>query len=479
MKTKAADAVPRGLRQVLRDTPRQLTLLTTGLGVLCLLLGLVYACALLRDSESIGGLQTRTTEVSATSDLYYELNDMDAQAANALLVGYHPADPTLVPASVNAQSSTTAYQHDRSAADADLARIATNPALTTKAEKLLDDLGSYESLIAQALYMDQGAQNQNPASPPTAALSAYTDASRLLHTTLLPESLQITDTDSAAVDTSYAGEHSTAALLGYLILGLALLTAAGLYLGNRYHARRFRRRVSYLVPGIAVVLALGAFGLTTQLNEASHLHLAKQEAYDSVNALIRAKAVSDDANADESRWLLEGRDPALQASFFQKAEAVASAPGSYYSALSDAISSERLDAAANTVDNVKIGGYLGTELHNITFAGEARAASETAVAFNAYIQDDAVIRADVAKGDLAGAVALDIGTVPGQSNYAFNLYNVALGTVIQINESAFAAGISAGHADADSAAWAAGITSELLLLGLITRTGYLRLREYR
>src|SRR6185312_13326671 len=118
------------------------------------------------------------------------------------------------------------------------------------------------------------------------------------------------------------------------------------------------------------------------------------------------------------------------------------------SALSDAISSERLDAAANTVDNVKIGGYLGTELHNVTFAGEARAASETAAAFNAYIQDDAVIRADVAKGDIAGAVAFDIGTAQGQSNRAFNLYNVALDTVIQINESAFTAGIEAGRADA-------------------------------
>src|SRR5580698_6162068 len=101
-------------RGVLGDTPNQLKLLTAALVVLGLVLGLVAALGLLRDSSSVGNLKSRTTEVSATSDLYYQLNDMDAQAANLLLVGYHPAAGFQVPASVDAQQSYARYNTDRS-----------------------------------------------------------------------------------------------------------------------------------------------------------------------------------------------------------------------------------------------------------------------------------------------------------------------------------------------------------------------------
>src|SRR6202035_1422442 len=114
-----------------------------------------------------------------------------------------------------------------------------------------------------------------------------------------------------------------------------------------------------------VSLVLGAAGVSTQLSAAQHLHYAKQEAYDSINALTRAKAVSDDANADESRWLLENRAATLQTTFFQKITTVASVPGvsadgaaadpqSYYSALSTAVGAIRLDTSADAVSDVTI-----------------------------------------------------------------------------------------------------------------------------
>jgi hypothetical protein len=476
-------------RRVLGGTPRQLMLLTAGLAVLALLLGLVSMLGLSSDSSSFTGLRAHTDEVSATSDLYYELNDMDAQAANALLVGYHPADPSMAPASVDATASTSVYEHDRTAADADLEKITRNPLLAVQAERLLDDLGSYEALIAQALYIDQQADHELPATPPAAALAAYSQASSMLHATLLPIALQVADADSSAVDASYAGERSDATAYGYATLALALLAAAALGMGNRYHARRFRRRLSLLALGALVSVVLGATGLTTQLAAADHLHYAKQEAYDSINALTRAKAVSDDANADESRWLLT-RTSALQASFFQKISTVAGVPGvsgesagsapqPYYSGLSTAVSSLRLDAAADTVSGVRLSGYLGTELDNITFAGEAQAAYDTTRAFNTYLQDDATIRSDAESGDLAAAVAFDIGTRPGQSNYAFNQYMAKLSAVIGINDAAFTSGIAAGLGGTGAATWATLCVGELMLLVFITQAGYLRLREYR
>lgn len=479
-----------GLARAFGGTPRQLVLLTAGFAVLSLVLGLVYALGLGADSASFADLKARTNEVSATSDLYYELNDMDAQAANALLVGYHPTDPSMVPASVDAAASDSVYEKDRSTADADLEQIAANPLLTSRAEKLLDSLGTYEALVAQAVYADQNARDEPPATPPAAALSAYTQASSLLHATLLPASLQVADADSAAVDGSYSAEHHAALVYGYVTLVLALLIVVALFLGNRYHARRFRRRVSWLVPGVAVCLILGFVGLTTQLDEADHLHYAKQESYDSINALTRAKAVSDDANADESRWLLEGRSTALQTSFFQKISSVAGVPRvsgdaagtnplTYYSALTSAVGAVRLHAQDDSVSGVTITGYLGTELNNITFPGEAQAAYKTTEAFNTYVQDDATIRSEAENGDLAGAVAFDIGTRPGQSNYAFNQYMAKLDAVIKINDDAFASGIAAGLGSVGAASWVILATGEFLLLLCVAQAGYLRLREYR
>jgi hypothetical protein len=314
-------------------------------------------------------------------------------------------------------------------------------------------------------------------------------ASSLLHATLLPAFLQIANTDSATVNGSYSDEHSSAVVYGYVILAVALLASLGLYLGNRFHARRFRRRVSWFVPGIVVCLALGAIGVNTQLSEADHLHYAKQEAYDSIDALTFAKAVSDDANADESRWLLEDRTGALQTSFFRKIGSVAGVPHvtsteagneprAYYSALSSAVGAMHLNAPADSVSGVTISGYLGAELNNITFPGEAQAAYETVEAFDTYVQDDATIRSEAADGDLAGAVAFDIGTQPGQANYAYNQYTTRLDAVIQINGSAFGSGIAAGLGGAGAGGWVALAVSEALLLFCVTQAACRRLREY-
>jgi len=472
------------------NTPSQLKLLTAVLAVLGLLLGLVAALGLMRDTSSLNSLRSRTTEVSATSDLYYRLNDMDAQAANLLLVGYHPEAGFDVPASVNAQASYTTYNKDRSAADADLEQIAENPVLNTEASKLLDTLGGYEADIADAFYIDGLLASQKPGTPPPAALSSYEQASAMLHNSMLPASQQITEQDSSAVDASYSSDHSAISTFGYAVLGAALLTVLALLLGNRYYARKFRRRVSWLAVGAVAALVAGLLGLSTQLGEASHLHVAKQDAYDSIYALDRAQAVSDDANADESRWLLEDQYSVLQTSFFQKTSEVggvpsvsaaqaAADPSAYYSALSSSVGKLGVNSAANTVSGVTIDGFLGSELDNITFPGEAEAAYDATQDYNTYVQDDGKIRADAEAGNLAAAVSLDIGLSAGQSNHDFNTYMTALGQVIQINTQQFDAAVSAGQSGLGATAWAELVIAELLLLSLVTCAGYLRLREYR
>ncbi|MBR7829489.1 hypothetical protein KDK95_24500 [Actinospica sp. MGRD01-02] len=421
--------------------------MTAGLAVLGALLGLVYAMGLSRDSTSLANLKARTDGVSATSDLYYRLNDMDAMAANVLLVGYNPADASFVPASVNATASNRVYESDRTAADVDLETIAQNQALAAQGDKLMNALGEYEELIAQALYIDKATLHEQPAAPPASALGLYVQASALLHSTLLPTSQQITDTDSGEVDAAYSGDRSSMIGIGIAVLLIGLLAALALFLGNHYHARAFRRRVGWLVPGMLVAVVLGAVGINAQLTAADQLQYAKQNAYDSINALERAKAISDDANADESRWLLENQASSLGASF--------------------------------NVKVTQVNAYLATELHNITFPGEGQAANAAASEYRAYLDDDATIRSDAESENPAAAVAFDIGTQAGTSNYTFNAYLDDLNNVIRINDDYFVSTIAAGQSDLGGGAWALMILGELLLLAFVAQAGYLRLREYR
>jgi hypothetical protein len=67
------------------------------------------------------------------------------------------------------------------------------------------------------------------------------------------------------------------------------------------------------------------------------------------------------------------------------------------------------------------------------------------LAYQVYERYDRVLRA-LAKRDLAAAVAFNIGTAPGQSDWAFNRYGTALSSAISINQNAFSAAVQAGPA---------------------------------
>jgi hypothetical protein len=162
-------------REALAGTPRRLTLVGTAIAVLVVAFTAVLADGVSAARGALSTLSTRAAEMSALNDLYFRLNDMDAQAANALLVGFQP----MIQASGadDAQSSQATYESDRAAVSADLQRIALNPDLADQYTKLLTAIGGYQELIAQALYLDESGGPQVPAAPPATALYIYTEAS--------------------------------------------------------------------------------------------------------------------------------------------------------------------------------------------------------------------------------------------------------------------------------------------------------------
>ena len=336
----------------------------------------------------------------------------------------------------------------------------------------------FRSLAADAILVNQ--RGNDPAGRPSAAtLSYFQQATDLMSATVLPAAASLTTANASALDGSYNQARSTATSGQVLVLVLGLAVAGALLGTQVFLAARFRRLVNPALAA-ATLLAVGlAIAGAVQLGaQAGNLKVAKQDAFDSILALTQARAVSYDANADETRFLVDpGRAAAYQDAFLRKSQELVNVGNvgifSYDAALAADIRAYQADHA-----DVRFGGYLGTEFGNITFTGERAAATRALLAYQVYEKDDRKLRA-MAKTNLAQAIAFDIGTGPGQSDWAFNQWDGALGSVITINENAFTAAIRDGHTTGSP--WIALIPAigTALIAALAIAGTHRRLAEYR
>jgi hypothetical protein len=461
----------------LRTTPGRLragvalvVLLACGLG---LVTGMVFA-ALDSGFTAVGGHEAPLVEQS--NALYYAVSDMDAQVGNVLLTG---SDPALA---ADRQQDLALYASDEQHAELDLQQVAVtaaaDPAAQRAVSSVLAALGRYEALAADAIVVNQRGHDR-AGRPSAATLSYFQQATDLMSTTVLPAAASLTTANASALDTSYDQDRSTAAAGQVLVPVLGLAVAGALLATQVFLAARFRRLVNPALAA-ATVLALGlAIAGAVQLGaQAGSLKVAKQDAFDSILALTRARAVSYDANADETRFLVDpGRAADYQDAFLRKSQELAGVGHvgifSYDAALAADIGMYLADHA-----DVRFGGYLGTEFRNITFTGERAAATRALLAYQVYEKDDRALRA-MATTNLAQAIAFDIGTGPGQSDWAFNQWDGALGSVITINENAFTAAIRDGHATGSP--WIALIPAvgTALIVALAIAGTHRRLAEYR
>ncbi|MFI6846513.1 hypothetical protein OG535_36525 [Kitasatospora sp. NBC_00085] len=459
-------------------TPRLVRALTA----LCLaaLLGTGAAAAAVltgarADTDAIG--HRDAPQAARAADLYFALSDMDAQAANLLLLG---ADPDFAP--LRRQTLDT-YEQRRTQADADLQQAAEaaagDPAGQRAVHTVLGQLGGYEALVARAELLEE--QAGAPAGQPSpAALDAYRQATDLLRQRLLPAADEVGAASGATVDRVYGGGRAGLATGRWWILGTGLLALAALAGLQRLLTVRYRRLVN---PPLAAVTLLTVVALTVGLHLVTradeHLVVAKSNAYDSVIALSRARAVAYDLNADESRYLTDpARAAAYQQSFLDKTQAVARVDGAtladYNAGLATVAGRHRADHAA-----VPFGGFLGTELRNITFPGEQEAAERVLAAFQAYQLDDRRIRELRDAGRLKEAVTLNTGLAPGQSNYDFERLARAIGDTLDVNARAMDEAVAKTGSDLDTTTAALGALTLAASLALTALGVRPRLREYR
>ncbi|AUG77816.1 hypothetical protein CFP65_3006 [Kitasatospora sp. MMS16-BH015] len=427
-------------------TPRLLRALTALAVTTLLAAGAVTATLLGGARTGLDAIGHREAPQAVRSaDLYFALNDMDAQVANLLLVG---GDSDFTKTRTGALAT---YEQRRAQADADLqaaAQAATDPDGQRAVQTVLGQLGAYEALVARAeLQEDQAAAPAGQPAP--AALADYRRATDLLRTTLLPAADAVTDANDHAVAQSYATQRGDLQAGRWWLLLVGATALGALLLLQLQLTARFHRRISPPLAA-AILLAAGALLAAAALTDATatHLDTAKRSAYDSVIALSRARAVAYDMNADESRYLT---DPSRAAAYEQSFRA----------------------EAKQAEDE------LAAELRNVTFPGEQQAATDELAAYRTYQADDRELRGLREAGQVREAVAYDTGTAGGQSNGDFDRFAEAVGDTLALNQRAFDHELTAAEGALGVGARIAGGLVLGSVVGLVLLAVRPRLREFR
>ncbi|MDX3240289.1 hypothetical protein [Streptomyces sp. ME18-1-4] len=422
--------------------------------------------------DAVAGRDAPRTTSAADLDL--ALNDMDAQAANLLLSNGDGGQGRL---KTPYEKAVGFYGDARREISHDLRTLAVaaqgDRADERTVESLTDDFAEYQEAIGRAL------ENDGRTGGKTAALADYRTATDLLQHRLLPDARELVSSNDQAFNAQYAQARSTlsAQLAAALAIGVLLLVALGVL--QWYLARRFHR---ILNPALlaATAFALLAVVLGTQMLSASaeHLRGARRDAFDSVVALSRARAIAYDANADESRYLLDPqrRDRYADA-FLAKSQELYGIQGATLSSYDSELATT-WQAYESDHDDLRFTGELRRELDNITFPGERAAAERTVEAYAVYQRDDRKIRALVAHGKEREAVEFCMGWEPGMSNAHFGAWMAALDKVTDINRSHFTHSVREGRSTvSELLPWILGAllaTVALTALGLRPRLAEFR-----
>ncbi|MGW3169816.1 hypothetical protein [Streptomyces sp. NPDC001153] len=456
--------VPARLRLLRAAT----VLLTAALAGLLLVAGL----AALGTWSSVADRDAPRT--TSAADLKLALNDMDAQAANILLSNGDAGKGRL---QTPYQKAVGFYSASRREIGHDLRALAVAAQGSGSDEKtvesLTDDFAEYQELIGRAL------ENDGHSGGRPAALTDHRRATDLLRTRLVPAANTLVSSNNAAFDAEYASARSTlsAQLVTVLVLGVLLLAVLGAL--QWYLARVFRR---VLNPGVlaATVCTLLAVILGSGMLSASaeHLRVARHDAFDSVVALSRARAIAYDANADESRYLLDPQRREQYAdSFLAKSQALYGLKGATLSTYDSELSTTWQAYEADHRD-LRFTGEFRRELDNITFPGERAAAEKTVEAYAVYQRDDRRIRALMVSGKEREAAEFCMGWEPDTSNAHFGAWMAALDQVTDINRAHFTSSVRDGRAMVSGLLpWAGASLAAAALLSLLGLRP--RLAEFR
>ncbi|MFF5259291.1 hypothetical protein ACFY4C_10130 [Actinomadura viridis] len=415
-------------------------------------------------------------QVVATGNLYFHLTTMDAQLANALLIGRTEG------LDIRRADALARYDQSRLAAgDALLTagKLADEPSEERTARDSLNALARYERLAGQALLLDQRS-GHTAGPPPQEVIAIYRQATDLMKLDLLPKAYNLTLDNGTLVRHTYESERRAVQSGQIRVIALGVVTLGLLAALQVLLFARFRRLLN---PALAVAtagtLALVAAGALMLAGQLDHLRTAKTDGFDSLLALSRARAISTSANADETRFLLDpGRADTYEQVYLSKSQSVLYRPATNLASYNEAV---QRDLGRTDLDpqRDRFLGFLGREAVHGGLAGQPDAYAEVLKTYRVFQQSDSRVRALVDAGQSGRAIEARLGGDAGfSSDRDFAAYDAALQKLIGIHGEAFKKAVRDG--DAGTRGWDVVIpVAGLVLIGLVLAGVRPRLAEYR
>ncbi|MBF0506938.1 MAG: PP2C family protein-serine/threonine phosphatase [Nitrospirae bacterium] len=405
------DAAIKDVKNYDATTPGKMTAALTG----CIIGAVVMAlCAFGAYSSTRQAVQTvgkdAVPSIVAAERIRATLSDAHANAMNAVVTNEGEDGPSL-----------KKYRQDMDQVHADLFAAAQNITYGDEEKKpilaLMTKLGEYERVLGRERV--QSGDN---------AIATILASNSLMRGQILPAAIELDQANFRHLTATYDAHRKHALLAALPFIIFALVTLA-VIIGTQISLFKKTRRIlnPAMAAATAIALAFAVCGAFTLKSVETTLISLKKNSFDSIHALWKAKAIAHDANADESLYLIYNGRPAEQLKTFDSFKAKAA----------ELVDLEPEEALAAVADKKRIKGLLGDELANITFPGEEEAAKETLRTWVEYKKIDGQITGLLRHGHYQEALKLNLGTDPGQSNWAFDRFDQALDKTLKINETAF------------------------------------------
>jgi hypothetical protein len=358
-------------------------------------------------------------QAATASDLYFALSDLDAQLARLAMIGTSSTfasdrlDALLTYQRRSAEISADIDQATRAAAgDADRATI----------RQLLDQLGRYRELAWQALAIEGDATDQVAGELPGGALGYYGRATDLMHFQLLPTALRLRTSSRATLERAYTDQRNTGIVSVLLTVVLGGLLLFALVLFQLRLTRRYRRLVNpALLLATLATLGLVISASVVFLDETNRLGDAQRDSFGPYLALTQAQAVSYDAAADTSRYLISTNRAYFQEDYQAKSQCLSG--GGTCGASGDLLPAGLTALAAGP-------GSSDTR------------AKEVVDRWSAYQRDHDKVVSLVSSGQIDAAVRTLTGIARGDAAFDFAYYDAAAATIAAGHRQAFEASVA-------------------------------------
>ncbi len=352
---------------------------------------------------------------------------MDASLASELL---------LKPGDTREQEVSIDFQTNRKKIAARIIAAAKNITYPPEQE-IVEKLQRYDGDYLLKL---QEARDLHRRGDSVGALGIYRSAATLMDEKLLPKAEELSQVNFLALEKAYAAQGTANIVMSILITIVGLALIALLTMVQIFLYRRMRRILNLPLLGATAIASIFLiYTIGSLVSATSKLDVAKHDAFDSLHALRKMRALSYRANADESRYLLDRANaPQHERSFNDKIAKILTIPANLNRDL----------VVSNVLQNQPtpgLTGLLADELNNLTFAGEQQLASETLKSLNEYLKIDTEIRQLASSGKLSEAISLCVGAKQGESNWAFDRYKNIHTQLMDLNKKEFDRNIELGN----------------------------------